>query len=72
MSNLDLNEQQTKLIRSVADTFQPTLRQQFLASVQDNLEGYGRRVTDIDVLRAIGSVRETFVADDDGCSGTKF
>jgi hypothetical protein len=59
MPNLDLSEQQTSLIRAVADTFQPTLRQQFLASVQDNLEGRSGRVTDADLMAAIESVRTT-------------
>lgn len=57
MPNLNLSDQQTKLIRSVADTFQPALRQQFLASIQDNLEGHSGHVTDADIMTAIESVR---------------
>jgi hypothetical protein len=36
MPNLNLSDQQTQLIRNVADTFQPALRRHFLASIQDN------------------------------------
>jgi hypothetical protein len=57
MSNLDLSEQQAKLIRNVADTFQPALRQNFLASVQDNLEGRGSHISDADIMAAIENVR---------------
>jgi hypothetical protein len=53
MSNLDLSEQQSQLIRSVADTVRPTLRQQFLASIQDNLEGRGAHVGDAAATRPI-------------------
>jgi hypothetical protein len=57
MPNLNLSEQQTSLIHAVADTFQPALRQQFLASIVDNLEGRGSHVSDTDIMAAIESVR---------------
>jgi hypothetical protein len=53
MPNPDLSEQQTSIIHAVAATFQPTLRQQSLASIQDNLEGRGAHVGDAAATRPI-------------------
>jgi hypothetical protein len=54
---LSLNEQQTRLIHAIANTFQPSLRLQFLASVQDNLEGRGSHISAGDIVAAIENVR---------------
>jgi hypothetical protein len=56
-NSLSLSERQTQLIRSVADTFQPSLRQHFLASIVDSLEGRSGHISDPDIMAAIESVR---------------
>jgi hypothetical protein len=67
---LELTQAQVSLVMAGAETLRPEWRQRFLASVQDRLLRFDRKITDSEVIEAIAGVRWTFtegtVNDDDG------
>jgi hypothetical protein len=68
MSNpIELTKDQVALVMAGADSLRPEWRSRYLASVQDRLESYDRKITDGEVAQAIAGVRWTFesMIDDD-------
>jgi hypothetical protein len=65
---LALSKTQIALVMAGAETLRPEWRQRYLASVQDRLLRFDRKITDSEVMEAVAGVRWTFentIDDDD-------